>query len=87
VTADLEDPAGVTKFLVRDRDTKYISSCGAVFGARGPRILKTPFRTPNANAYAERFVRTIHSECLDQLLLLNEHQLMQVLRSYVQHYG
>jgi putative transposase len=87
VTADLEDAEVATKFLVRDRDTKYTSSFDAVFGAVGTRILKTPFRTPNANAYAERFVRTIRSECLDHLLVLNERHLERILRSYAQHYN
>ncbi len=87
VTADLEDDAVVIKFLIRDRDTKYTASFDEVFGAQGARILKTPFRTPNANAYAERFARTIRSECLDHLLVVNERHLERVLRSYAQHYN
>ena len=72
---------------MRDRDTKYTVSFDEVFGARGTRILKTPFRTPNANAYAERFVRTVRSGCLDHLLVLNERHLERILRSYAQHYN
>jgi len=44
-----------------------------------------PFRTPNANAYAERFVRTIRSECLDHLLIVNARHLERVLRTYARH--
>ncbi len=75
------------KFLVRDRDTKYVAGFDEVFRSEGAQILRTPFRTPNANAYAERFVRTIRSECLDQLLILNARHLERVLRSYVHHYN
>jgi transposase InsO family protein len=58
-----------------------------VFKAEGTEILKTPFRTPNANAFAERFVRTVRSECLDHLLIVNEAHLKRVLRSYACHYN
>jgi putative transposase len=87
VTSDLEGHEVVTKFLVRDRDTKYTSSFDEVFRAVGARVLETPFRTPNANAYAERFVRSVRSECLDHLLVLNERHLVRILRSYAHHYN
>jgi transposase InsO family protein len=87
VTGDLADADITLKFLVRDRDTKYVASFDEVFKAEGIQILKTPFRTPNANAYAERFVRTVRSECLDHLLVLNEAHLERVLRSYARHYN
>jgi putative transposase len=51
------------------------------------KILKTPYRTPNANAFAERFVRTVRSECLDHLLVVNERHLERILRSYARHYN
>jgi putative transposase len=82
VTGDLADTGVDTRFLVRDRDTKYVASFDEVFRSEGAQVLKTPFRTPNANAYAERFVRTIKSECLDHLLVLNAHHLERILRSY-----
>jgi putative transposase len=49
--------------------------------------VKTPVRAPKANAIAERFVRTIRSECLDWLLILNRRHLEHVLRVYVSHYN
>ena len=77
---------GVTaKFLVRDRDGKYVAGFDEVFRTEGAQILRTPFRTPNANAYAERFVRTIRSECLDHLLIVNARRLERLLRSYARH--
>jgi hypothetical protein len=76
-----------SRFLVRDRDTKYVASFDNVFKAEGAEILRTPFRTPNANAFAERFVRTVRSECLDHLLVLNEAHLERILRGYARHYN
>ena len=73
--------------MVRDRDTKYVASFDNVFKAEGAEILKTPYRTPNANAFAERFVRTVRSECLDHLLVVNEAHLERILRSYARHYN
>ena len=87
VTGDIADAGIDVKFLVRDRDTKYVAGFDAVFRSEGAQILQTPFRTPNANAYAERFVRTVRSECLDHLLVVNAGHLERILRSYAQHYN
>jgi transposase InsO family protein len=87
VTGDLADADITARYLVRDRDTKYVASFDNVFKAEGAEILKTPFRTPNANAFAERFVRTVRSECLDHLLVVNEAHLGGILRSYARHYN
>ena len=85
VTADLDDAGIDARFVLRDRDTKYVASFDEVFASTGAEILKTPYRTPNANAHAERFVRTVRSECLDHLLIVGERHLERVLRSYVRH--
>jgi len=87
VTGDLEDEGVETKFLLHDRDTKYVESFDTIFTSGGARVLLTPFRTPNANAHAERFVRTVRSECLDHLLIVSAPHLEWVLRSYVRHYN
>jgi hypothetical protein len=87
VTGDLADADIAAKLLVRDRDTKYVASFDEVFKAEGTETLKTPFRTPNANAFAERFVRTVRSECLDHLLVVNEAHLERLLRGYACHYN
>ena len=50
-------------------------------------MIQTPFRSPQANANAERFVRTARNECLDWLLILGQLQLDRVLRVYVDHYN
>ena len=87
VAGDIADTEIDIKFLVRDRDTKYVANFDEVFRSEGAQILKTPFRTPNANAHAERFVRTVRSECLDHLLVVNQRHLERILRSYVRHYN
>jgi putative transposase len=75
------------RFLIRDRDSKYSGSFDEVFRSEGIRIVKTPLRSPKANAIAERFVRTIRTECLHWLLILNRRRLEHVLRVYVDHYN
>jgi putative transposase len=50
------------------------------------RIVLTPVQGPNANAYAERFVRSIREECLDRLIVFGERRLLHVLKEYVVHY-
>jgi putative transposase len=75
------------RFLIRDRDSKYSGPFDEVFRSEGIRIVRTPVRAPKANAIAERFVRTVRSECLDWLLILNRRHLEHVLRVYVDHYN
>jgi hypothetical protein len=85
-TSGLEETARRFRFLVRDRDTKFTRSFDAVFSAVGIEILKTPVRSPKANAYAERFVRTARSECLDLVLIVGRRHLERVVRDFVGHY-
>ena len=75
------------RFLIRDRDSRYSGSFDEGFRSEPVRILKTPVRAPKANALAERFVRTVRSECLDWLLIVNRRHLERVLRVYVDHYN
>jgi putative transposase len=75
------------RFLIRDRDSKFTREFDAVFRSEGIEIIKTPVRAPTANAIAERFVRTIRSECLDWLLIVNRRHLERVLRTCVDHYN
>ena len=76
-----------TRFLIHDRDSKFAAAFDDVFRSEGIRVIHTPIRAPQANAYAERFVRTIRRECLDWLLILGRRHLERVLRAYTIHYN
>jgi putative transposase len=58
------------RFLIRDRDAKYVSAFDDIFRTEGLRIVRTPIKAPKANAFAERFVGTLRRECLDRILIL-----------------
>jgi transposase InsO family protein len=75
------------RFLIRDRDSKFSRAFDDVFKSESIEIIRTPFRAPNANAFAERWVGTIRRDCLDWLLIANRRQLEHVLRVYVEHYN
>jgi putative transposase len=75
------------RFLIRDRDAKFARSFDDVVRSEGADVLVTPVQAPNANAYAERWIRTVRAECLDWLLITGRGHLQQVLRVYVDHYN
>ncbi len=75
------------RFLIHDRDSKFSGAFDEVFRSEGITVIHTPIRAPQANAYAERFVRTVRAECLDWLLILGRRHLESVLRVYTAHYN
>ena len=75
------------RFLIQDRDGKYTETFDHVFQAENIDIILTPFRAPNANALAERWVRTVRTECLDHLLIINTAHLRRVLNEFLQYYN
>ena len=87
LAVDLGGRAFPLRFLIRDRDSKFSAAFDEVFRTEGAAVIRTPVRAPNANAYAERWVRTVRHECLDWLLIFNCRQLERVLRTYVDHYN
>ena len=75
-----------TRFLIHDRDPLLSSSFRATLGAVGVRTVKLPARSPNLNAYAERFVRSIKSECFGRMISLGENHLRASIHVFVSHY-
>ncbi len=75
------------RFLLRDRDAKFCRSFDDLFRAEGAKVLLTPVQAPNANAVAERWIRTVRAECLDWLLIVGRGHLDRVLRVYAGHYN
>jgi putative transposase len=85
--SDLEDVNKRFRFLIRDRDTKFTTNFDEVFASVGIDTIRTPVRSPRANAFAERFVRTAREDCLDHLLVVSRRHLESVLNEYVRHYN
>jgi transposase InsO family protein len=75
------------RFLIHDRKAKSSAAFDEVFRTERIGAIRTPFKAPNANAHAERFVRTLRQEWLDSLLIVDRRQLERVLREYVEHYN
>jgi len=83
----LEERGRRVRFVVRDRDAKFCRGFDDVFRSEGAQVVLTPVQAPNANAFAERWIRTVRAECLDWLLIVGRGHLEQVLRVYVEHYN
>jgi putative transposase len=75
------------RFLIHDRDSKFSNVFDEAFRSEGVEIIRTPFRAPKANAFAERWVGTVRRDCLDWILIVSRRQLEHVLRVYVDHYN
>jgi transposase InsO family protein len=78
---------GGFRFVVHDGAGQYSGSFDTVFTAAGMTPITTPPRAPRANAFAERWVRTVRQELLDRTLIWNERQLRSLLVEYIEHYN
>ena len=74
------------RFLIHDRDPLYTRGFHEILGYACVAHVRLPPKSPNLNAYAERFVLSIKSECLDRMVLLGERHLRRAIASYVEHY-
>ena len=75
-----------TKLIV-DRDTKFTRGFRSLLASGGVESIFTPHKSPNCNAYAERFVRSIKEECLGRMIFFGETSLRRALREYVIHFN
>ena len=78
--------AQIERILIHDRSSLFTPRCQPILKSSGLEAVKLPARSPNWNAYAERFVRTIQSECLAKIIPLGERHLRQVITELTEHY-
>jgi transposase InsO family protein len=74
------------RVLICDCDAKWSAPVRVRLGEAGIRVVQTPFQAPNANAYAERFVRSIKHECLNRVIPFGERHRRRTIAEYVEHY-
>lgn len=77
---------GNCKYLLHDRDSKYCPAFCQLIKAEKVKTLALPPKSPNLNAYAERWVRSVKEECLSKLILFGERSLKRALHHYEIHY-
>src|SRR5215471_17287228 len=86
VTMEGSGALGDSRYLLHDRDTKYTASFLAIIKSAHVKTLRLPTRSPNLNAYSERWVRSAKEECLSKLILFGERSLRRAMSEYVAHY-
>jgi transposase InsO family protein len=74
------------RYLIIDRDTKYSEQFRRLIRDNGTNVIRLPPMSPNLNAYAERFVRSIKDECLDRMIFIGQASLRRVVAEYMEHY-
>jgi putative transposase len=85
--ATLEEEGRRFRFLVRDRDTNFTAGFDQICASIGVEAIRTPIRSPKANGFAERWVRTVREDCLDHLLVFPRRHLESILAEYIEHYN
>lgn len=73
-------------YLILDRDTKYTDQFRRLIQGSGTNVIRLPPRSPNLNAYAERFVRSIKYECLNRMIFIGQGSLRRAVAEYLDHY-
>jgi hypothetical protein len=74
------------RYLIHDRDPLFTAEFLSMLTAAGVKSVKLPPRTPNLNAYAERFVRSIKESCLERIILFGESSLRKAIHEFLAHY-
>ena len=74
------------RYVLHDRDTKFCALFRDTVAAAGVKCLALPARSPNLNAFAERWVRSVKEECLSRLILFGERSLWRALTQFTEHY-
>lgn len=85
----MDDTSGVVRrcrYVLHDRDAKFCVAFDDVLASEGIRCLRLPPRSPNLNAFAERWVRSVKEECLSKLILFGERSLQRALTEFIAHY-
>jgi len=84
---DLQDAGATTRYLIRDRDSRYTAASDAVLADDGIAVTKTGIRIPRMNAIMERWIRSCRAELLDRVLIVNQAHLLHALREYETFYN
>jgi transposase InsO family protein len=74
------------RYVLHDRDTKFCADFRKTLATGGVKCLRLPPRSPNLNAFAERWVRSVKSECLSHFILFGEASLRHALKNFCEHY-
>ena len=83
----IEERGQTFRCFIHDNDRKLTEAFDDVFKSMEIQVIHTPIEAPNANSYAERWVRSVRQECLDHVLILSEGHLRRVLQIYVEYYN
>ena len=86
LTNDFDGFLKEKQFLIRDRDTKFTRQFDNILKEASVQPVVLPARSPNLNAYAERFVKSIKTECLDKMIFFGVGSLRKAISEYVSHY-
>ena len=86
MTDSIDGALSGKRYLILDRDTKYSAAFRKMIGGSGTAVIRLPPRSPNLNAFAERFVRSIKEECLDRMIFVGQGSLRRAVAEYVAHY-
>jgi putative transposase len=86
LTDEFDGFLGETRYLIHDRDPLFTNDFRMILRAGGVRTVRLPAQSPDLNAYAERFVRSIKEECLSQIIPLGERHLRRAVSEYTEHY-